>query len=115
MALSYRLPLILEEPQSDSVRLNDRTDLSLVMAEKNTRDVVDQKQSVGDLSPSDVPVTNQFDHSSGGDEGDVSSKIQSSGGQTTDSTSFPDGQANGGEGYYGDEKPETVGEVVTFR
>lgn len=102
MASGNRLPLKLELRQSDNERLDDRLDPSLVMAEKDTRDVVDQAQSVGDLSPSDVPATKQFEISSRGDEGGVSRKAASSGIQSNDNAGiFSDAQTNGDPYYHG--------------
>ncbi|KAL9113070.1 MAG: hypothetical protein Q9227_002682 [Pyrenula ochraceoflavens] len=60
--------LIPEEPESDDERLDGRLDPSLVMAEQQTHDVVDQSLSVGDLPPSDVPATQNSIQASGGDE-----------------------------------------------
>lgn len=44
------------------------TDSSLVMATENVHDVVNQTQSVGDLSPSDALATTQTQHNTGGEE-----------------------------------------------
>lgn len=46
----------------------DFTDSSLVMATENVHDVVNQTQSVGDLSPSDALATTQNQHITGGEE-----------------------------------------------
>lgn len=43
-------------------------DSSLVMATESVHDVVNQTQSVGDLSPSDVLATTQNQHFTGGEE-----------------------------------------------
>ncbi|KAL9622101.1 MAG: hypothetical protein Q9160_003444 [Pyrenula sp. 1 TL-2023] len=90
------LPLLSGELESDSKRLDDYSDPSLVMAEQNSRDVVVQAQSVGDLSSSDVPAKTQFDHASGGDEGSIPDTTTISGRQTNDNTGiFSDARING--------------------
>lgn len=63
-------------PNEDAVQKNgdlialvpDVTDSSLVMATENVHDVVNQTQSVGDLSPSDALATTQNQHITGGEE-----------------------------------------------
>lgn len=47
---------------------SDFTDSSLVMATESVHDVVNQTQSVGDLSPSDAPATTQTHHIIGVEE-----------------------------------------------
>jgi hypothetical protein len=63
-------------PDGDAFRKNsdltalvpDFTDSTLVMATENVHDVVNQNQSVGDLSPSDALATTQNQHNTGGEE-----------------------------------------------
>jgi hypothetical protein len=63
-------------PNGDAIQKNsDLTalvpgvaDSSLVMATENVHDVVNQTQSVGDLSPSDALATTQNQHITGGEE-----------------------------------------------
>lgn len=52
------------------VQLSNSLDSGLVMAEQIVHDVVDQSQSVGDISPSDALATKHNHQASGGEGGE---------------------------------------------
>ena len=70
------LSTLCPKPSEDLVRKNNdltvliagSADSSFVMATESVHDVVNQTQSVGDLSPSDVLATTQNQHFTGGEE-----------------------------------------------
>lgn len=107
------LPLLYRGLESDSERLDDHSDPSLVMAEQNSRDVVVQAQSVGDFSSSDVPAKTQYDHASLGDEGSIPDKTTISGRQTNDNTGiFSEARTNGESLLEEDINGDTVSSAV---
>lgn len=59
---------VVQENSDLTALVPNVTDSSLVMATENVHDVVNQTQSVGDLSPSDALATTQNQHITGGVE-----------------------------------------------